>query len=37
MNCVRKLLRKLETGSLKGERKVRELKELVYETYMNMD
>jgi len=37
MNRVRKLLRKLEAGPLKGERKVGELKELVYETYMNMD
>ncbi len=37
MNRVRKLLRKLEAGPLKGEQKVAELKELVYETYMNMD
>ena len=37
MNRVRKLLRKLEASPLKGEQKVRELKELVYETYMNMD
>ena len=37
MNRVRKLLRKLEAGPWKSERKVRELKELVYETYMHMD
>jgi len=37
MNRVRKLLRKLEAGPLKSEKKVGELKELVYETYMNMD
>src|SRR5437588_10439660 len=37
MNRVRKLLKKLEAGPLKSERKVRELKELVYETYMHMD
>ena len=37
MNRVRKLLRKLEVGPFKGERKVGELKELIYETYMNID
>ena len=37
MNRVRKLLRKLEAGPLKGEKKIGELKELVYETYMSMD
>jgi len=36
MNRVRKLLRKLEAGSLKGEQKVEELREIVYDTYMNM-
>lgn len=37
MNRVRKLLRKLEAGPLNHERKVAELQELVYETYMKMD
>jgi len=37
MNRVRKLLKKLEAGSLKSERKVGELRELVYETYMSVD
>jgi hypothetical protein len=37
MNRVRKLLRKLEDSPLKHERKVAELRELVYETYMKMD
>ena len=37
MNRVRKLLKKLEAGPLKGEQKVRELRDVVYETYMGMD
>lgn len=37
MNRVRKLLKKLEAGPLKGEQKVKELRDVVYETYMSMD
>jgi transcriptional regulator with XRE-family HTH domain len=37
MNRVRKLLRKLERGSFQNHPKVQYLKNLVYETYMNMD
>ena len=37
MNRVRKLLRKLEAGSAKGEKKVAELRELVHEMYLRMD
>jgi DNA-binding XRE family transcriptional regulator len=37
MNRVRKLLRKLERGSFRSHSKVQELKNLIYETYMNMD
>jgi len=36
MNRVRKLLRKLENRDLKHERKVAELRELIYETYLKM-
>ena len=39
MNRVRKLLKKLESpeSPWRGERKVAELKELIYETYLHMD
>lgn len=37
MNRVRKLLKKLEEGPHKGEGKVAELRELVHETYLQMD
>jgi len=37
MNLVRKLLKKLEQSQWKDERKVARLRELVYETYLQMD
>jgi transcriptional regulator with XRE-family HTH domain len=37
MNRVRKLLRKLEDSPWKNEQKVKDLKEIVYETYANLD
>jgi len=37
MNRVRKLLKKLEKGPQKGERKVEELRDVIYETYLQMD
>lgn len=37
MNRVRKLLQKLKEGPYKGEKKVAELQELLYETYIHMD
>lgn len=37
MNRVRKLLRKLESGSFKDYPQVTHLKEVVYETYLRMD
>lgn len=37
MNRVRKLLRKLEDSPYKNEQRVKDLKELVYETYANMN
>ncbi len=37
MNRVRKLLRKLEKGPLQSHPQVQNLKNLLYETYMNMD
>lgn len=37
MNRVRKLLRKLEASPLKGEQKVGELRDLIYEAYLSMD
>jgi transcriptional regulator with XRE-family HTH domain len=37
MNRVRKLLKKLEKGPQKSERKVGELREVIYETYLQMD
>ncbi len=37
MNRVRKLLRKLESGTWKNEQRVADLKELLHETYLRMD
>src|SRR3989442_183067 len=37
MNRVRKLLKKLETSTQTGERTVGELRDVIYETYLQMD